>query len=211
MSNKFVRDKLLVSGYIHQNNIKIPADIIQLCFQWYHIRLFFEYYPSREAQIMNDETTIIKFKAFENYDDAYYSCYGSIIMPSMDNNCIYEYNIILTGQSGIVIRICDAEFINTDTWFYNGDLNKSKYYGLYGWDGHTMSPYLRYSDTFNYKKHEINEVKLIYDANNSTLSVLFLANFPISSVTDLTHSYFNVSLLNMVASITSCLYAECVL
>ena len=167
------RDELIVSAYFHQIKIDTPVEIIQLCFKWYHIPLFWEYFSS-EGQIINNEKTIIKFDDSNVKGPPFVSCYGSIIMASMNNDSIYEYGVKLEGKLAVVIGICDAEFINTDTFFYDGNSHHSSFYALYGWDGDIVSQaphdrWKRKSYAVGYN-NGVNEIKVIYDACNGTLS-----------------------------------------
>ena len=173
MSNGLVRDDLIVNGYIRRQQADIPKEIIDLCIKWYHMALFWEFFESSRVDIMNDDhtkPTIIKYKAGE---EDYTSIYGSVIMPSMNNDEIYEYNIKFDKLDGVAIGICDAKFIKTDTFFYNNSQNASKHYALWCWNGR-----IRTSETSWYGNdyadklttNEVSEIKLTYDASNATIS-----------------------------------------
>lgn len=169
------KDELIVSGYIHQCKLNIPVEIIQLCLKWYHVAFFFEFYPS-VGKIMNDEKTIIKFIKPPPKRDEFVSIYSSITMPSKNNNSsIYEYDIRLHGKLGVVVGICDAKFIDTDTFFYDEKSNHSSYYALYGWNGWIIQKEshgsMKYAVPYNYTEDtKDTEMKIIYDTHNETLS-----------------------------------------
>ena len=171
MSNGLGRDKLIVNGYIHRQKTNIPLEIMKLCLKWYHIPLFWEFIEDSRVEPMNDETkpTIIKYKSGREFT----SCYASVIMPSMNNDVIYEYNIKADGCL-IAVGISNAKFLNAKTFFYDNGKNKSEFYALLGWDGRIVS-YKSWSENSNYAdglrgRTEMNEIKLIYDPSNATLS-----------------------------------------
>ena len=171
MSTRLTEDSLIVSGYIHRQETEIPAEIIELCLKWYHIALFFEFMEDSRVEIMDDDKqpTIIKYKPGYGYT----SCYGSVIMPSMSNNAIYQYNIKFDKSYAIAIGICDAEFVDTATFFYNTLKNRRKYYCLCSWEGtvgsQEVTGWREYADGVG-GNIGINEVKLTYDAANATVS-----------------------------------------
>ena len=176
MSNGVDRDDLIVNGYIRRQKTDIPLEIIELCLKWYHIALFWEFLENSRVEIMNDDhtkPTIIKYKQGRGYT----SCYGSIVMPSMNNDQVYEYNIRVERHL-IAIGICDTNFLDTQTFFYNESKNTTNFYTLLGWDGRLITYdassskkiYKKYADGLNLRNTEMNEVKLIYDASNATLS-----------------------------------------
>lgn len=129
-----VEDDLLGYGYVRQQTDRdIPKEIIQMIFKWYHVASFIEYYNESIAEIMNQEKTMIISKGFRSRICRFCSCYGSVIMPSFNNDIIYEYTIKVSLSSRsqwYAIGICDATFIDTDTYFYNKNRNKSKFYAL---------------------------------------------------------------------------------
>ena len=77
----------------------ISAEIIELCFIWYHLELFI--FKSSERAILNeDKTTITQAQDTGlDYDFNVGTCYGSIIMPSMNDGMIYEYTVKLSEHA----------------------------------------------------------------------------------------------------------------
>lgn len=88
-----VQNDLLVNGYVReQAHRAIPSEIIQVIFKWYHITFFIQYYNESVAGIMNPQKTMVKCWKSRGFHSLC-SCYGSVIMPSFDNDIIYEYTI----------------------------------------------------------------------------------------------------------------------
>ena len=89
------RDELLVHGYIRKQQIDIPKEIAALCLIWYHFELYI--FKAKFGVTLNENRTIIK-------QYSYGTCYGSVIMPSWNNNLIYEYTVkILEHAAGVAI------------------------------------------------------------------------------------------------------------
>ena len=169
------KDELLVYGYIREQKLhKIPIEIIELFLKWYHNPLFIKFFDASRAAIMNEKNTKIKC-IFELPN----SCYAALTMPSSDNNTIYEYAIRILQGHFVAIGIVDALFKKTDTFFYNLEVNKSKFYVLMSWCGGTKSHEAEYNwsdpncygPRFNHNYPTI--VKLIYDAYNGTISFYY--------------------------------------
>ena len=169
------KDELLVYGYVRRQKLsQIPIEIIELFVKWYHDPLFIKFFAVSRAAMMNEEKTKIK-----STSDLLNSCYAALTMPSFDNNTIYEYTIGILQGKYVAIGMVDALFVKTNTFFYNLDYNKSKFYVLMSWSGHTKSHKAGhnwgepncYGPRFNDNYPTI--VKLIYDAYNGTISFYY--------------------------------------
>ena len=176
MAGRLERDSLIVSGYIHCQKKEIPTEIILLCLKWYHLTVFFEFYEESRVEIMDDETmpSIIKYKPYDLDNEClqYSSCYGSVVMPSMGSE-IYEYHVRFDKFAGVAIGICDAEFTNTDTFFYNGSASAS--YALWCWSGNMFCSGGGNSGSKSYAgalidDPKMNDMVITYDPSNATLS-----------------------------------------
>ena len=122
---------LLVKGYIREH-IQLPLDIILLCIKWYHNPLYIALYDEDRARVTNTDKTIIRCNGSTN---SFNTFYGSTIMPSMNNNTVYEYEIkIKRDKLAVVIGMIDAKHNDTKCTFYN-ITDKAKCYALLSWFG----------------------------------------------------------------------------
>lgn len=144
------RDTVLVNGFIKRYASEVfPLEILELVLQWYHIPFCIEYFELHRVGIMNKEKTKIRHFKYALGSTSY----GSIIMPSFDNNIIYEYTIRIIEGNNLSIGLTDALFLKTNGSFYNSTFNKFKYY------------------VFNTDTKGLSTVKLIYNAYAATLSL----------------------------------------
>eukprot|EP01084_Bolivina_argentea_P244879 410141_1 len=111
------RNELLVFGYVRIQTIKckcdqIPADVMNLCFLWYHVNSYF--IECGDSCHINKNRNIVKHIGPSQRN----SCYGSIVMPSISHvNIEYKFRIkILTAIDAICIGMdsADCAHINSD-------------------------------------------------------------------------------------------------
>ena len=162
-------DDLLVYGFIRKEDIDIPTEIIALCFLWYHIELFI--FKSSSHISLNEDKTLITQQQTEKGERALNSCYGSIIMPSINNPLIYEYTIkVSPTKNQVGIGIDDSECKCIDTYFIGS--RDTFNYGLQCWNGHKSSKEdmwgVPYGNACDHAKEII--VVMIYNAKDATLS-----------------------------------------
>eukprot|EP01084_Bolivina_argentea_P026103 48492_1 len=171
MSTSVEEDELLVTGYIRKEsmnlNIGMASDIIGVCLLFYHIEIYW-IEVSQDTRIINDEQTIIEQIC------RYGSSYGSVLMPSTNNDKIYEYSVVLkTDCHSLTIGIAEDISINKylNTWFWGKEDTKN--YAFACWDNKIHSWETGCYNGFEYgckceKKGDI--VTVIYDSKLGTLS-----------------------------------------
>ena len=162
------RDELLIHGFIRNEKIDIPVEIINLCLLWYHMALFV--FKSADIVTLNEDKTVITQEK-KNTSGEMNTSYGSIIMPSMNNEMIYEYKIkVSPTENQVGIGIDDAECECVDTYFIGSQ--KTYNYGLQCWNGEKSSEKDRwgtkYGDPCDGKKETI--VIMTFNAKDSSLS-----------------------------------------
>ena len=164
--------ELLVHGYIRRQKLQpVPMEIIELVYKWYHNPLYIQYFAEKDGKTMNEEKTMIELGHY-----TYTSCYGSLVMPSTDNNNVYQYTIKISKGRCVALGLVDALFHKTHCHFYDPDENPSKWYVIFNWraekkshkDGGKWKDLEQYGIVFN--KYNPSTVELIYDAYNATLS-----------------------------------------
>ena len=168
------RDRKLVDGYIREQTMHIPTEIIAMIFVWYHLELYF--YKIPECQTLNEDKTIVE----QSFDDDqhrwrgnYNTSYLSVTMPSINHNLIYEYTIkILKHGSGVAVGIDDAECRWIDTWFI-GKM-ETKNYGMQCWNGTKSCTYSMHGTEYGAACHEQNGViiKMIYNVSKTSLAFI---------------------------------------
>ena len=162
------KNERLVDGYVREQKLEIPLEIISLIFLWYHLELYI--FKIGKHQELNKEKTTVTQNS-----DSYVigTCYGSVSMPSTDYELIYEYTVrILQTNGGVAIGIDDAKCYHIDSWFIGS--RQTRNYGMQCWDGTRCCM----GDTFGsaYAKKSFQDkdtdIKMIYNAHESTLSFI---------------------------------------
>ena len=127
--SKKQRDSVLIHGYIRSQletlNLSIPAQVIELFVEWYHIQLYF--IKISRNQELNGDKTIVKQRTSAE------SAWASILMPSMDD-MIYEYTVKITAPSrDVAIGIDENGYKRINSYFV--EQMDSIHYALECWSG----------------------------------------------------------------------------
>eukprot|EP01084_Bolivina_argentea_P203277 347211_1 len=160
------KNELLVHGYMRENNSKLPTDIIDLCFEIYHIESFL-FLCGNRLEINEDKDILI------HTGSGYDSCYGSIIMPSTSKMDVeYEYVIkVLINFHEISVGIDDSicKHINGD---FSGQKNTKNYAYYspngtqYSWKtGYYAGQGISYGESFS----DEDTIRMLYNPHRSTL------------------------------------------
>ena len=180
MATKRDYDELLVYGYLRRESkrfkpiIDIPEDIMNICVLWYHIQSYL-FKAGKHCEINENGTKVTHKKKKGRYEPN--SCYGSVVMPSINNvNIEYKYKIKIVkfdSNEHICVGVDDAKCINTDADFSgNQDTKNYAYYKSGNLFDHTTGTFSGklYGDAFD--KGDI--IEMCYNPYKSTL--LFILN-----------------------------------
>ena len=166
-----IRDEKIVHGYVRNcfmTKNRIPTDIINLCFIFYHIVIkeTFKHYNPGNYQLSNDDQTLTVIA-----NHCWSTCYGSQCISSLDK-CSYSWKFkLLQITSYIAIGIDETKYIRKDNGHFNDQKDGSNLYALWSnrrlnrWDEKRL---IKAEDAPIFDKDDI--ICMTLDLSNRTLS-----------------------------------------